>query len=221
MDFLNTSNVKGRVRAHNVQKKCNVAPADAAQSVMLSDLARDPQNDPCSQFSNELWLPRGDFKSNEILYQWAEIASKLFTVGSSNYRIGGMYLEFENGTTPGSVTAPSFDRTRTVQYYDDLSGSASRDYLRVPLTASQILSEGTGLTNNQILFFARSSGTSGVHGKSFSTGSVVFGASLVAFVDDNDATQDLIFSSFYFDTADQQDKLATSQVGIEWELTLQ
>ena len=70
MDFLNTSNVKGRVRAHNVQLKCEDAASPVAacsQGVMLSELAKDPQNDPCSQFSNELWLPRGDFKSNYIL----------------------------------------------------------------------------------------------------------------------------------------------------------
>ena len=43
----------------------------------------------------------------------------------------------------------------------------------------------------------------------------------MAFIDATDATQDLLFSSFYFDVADQQQKLNTSQVGIEWELTLQ
>jgi hypothetical protein len=39
-------------------------------------------------------------------------------------------------------------------------------------------------------------------------------------VDPTDATQDKLFSCFYFDPANQQPKLATSQVGIEWEVTL-
>jgi hypothetical protein len=84
------------------------------------------------------------------------------------------------------------------------------------------LSEGEGLTNNQLVFFARSSGMTGVHGKSFSyaSNSVVFGASLVAFVDATDATQDLLYSSIYFATEDQQQKLATSQIGLEWPITL-
>ena len=62
-----------------------------------------------------------------------------------------------------------------------------------------------------------------MHGNQFSSDddSVIFGASLVAFVDDTDATQDLLLSSIYFATADQQAKLSTSQIGIEWELTLQ
>ena len=176
------------------------------------------------QGSEELWTPSTDWKSNLVLYQWATITSQLLAVGSSNYRIAGMYLEFENVASPSTtVTPPSFDRTRDITYYDDLVASSTRDYLRVPMTAAPIGSEGTDLSNNQIVFFARSSGTQGVHGKTFSdsVNSKIFGASLVAFVDNNDSTQDLLFSSFYFDTADQQIKLATSQVGIEWELTLQ
>lgn len=176
------------------------------------------------QGGEELWTPSTDWKSNLVLYQWATITSQLLAVGSSNYRIAGMYLEFENVASPSTtVTPPSFDRTRDITYYDDLVASSTRDYLRVPMTASPIGSEGTDLSNNQIVFFARSSGTQGVHGKTFSdsVNSKIFGASLVAFVDNNDSTQDLLFSSFYFDTADQQIKLATSQVGIEWELTLQ
>jgi hypothetical protein len=173
---------------------------------------------------DELWTPATDWKSNLVLYQWATITSQLLAVGSSNYRIAGMYLEFENVASPGdTVSPPTFDRTRDITYYDDLAGSSNRDYLRVPLTASPIGTEGSGFSNNQIVFFARSSGSTGVHGKTFSdsVNSKIFGASLAAFVDSNDATQDLLFSSFYFDTADQQLKLATSQVGIEWELTLQ
>jgi len=176
------------------------------------------------QGKEELWTPSTDWKSNLVLYQWATITSQLLAVGSSNYRIAGMYLEFENVASPSTtVTPPSFDRTRDITYYDDLVASSTRDYLRVPMTASPIGSQGTDLSNNQTVFFARSSGTQGVHGKTFSdsVNSKIFGASLVAFVNNNDSTQDLLFSSFYFNTADQQIKLATSQVGIEWELTLQ
>jgi hypothetical protein len=192
MDFLGLNNLQGRVRAHQV--------------------------------TNDIWTPSTELKKNLVLYQWAEITSKLLTLGDARYRIGGMYLEFENVASPGDpVSPPIFNRTRNVQYYDDLVGNATRDYLRVPLIASQVLSTGSGLVNNQIVFFARSSGVTGVHGKSFSyaANSVIYGASLVAFIDATDATQDLLFSSFYFDVPDQQQKLATSQIGIEWELTLE
>ena len=174
--------------------------------------------------TDDNWTAITEYKNNLVLYQWAEIASKLLTIGDGRFRIGGLYLEFENTASPGDpVALPSFDRTRTVDYYNNLSGSAVKDYLRVPLTASPVASAGTGLTNNQITFFARSGGVAGVHGKPFSyaANSVIIGASLVAFVDTTDATRDLLFSSFYFAAEDQQQKLATSQVGIEWVLTLQ
>lgn len=192
MDSIGLNKLQGRVRAHRVE--------------------------------NELWTPTTELKKNLVLYQWAEIVSKLLTLGDTRYRIGGMYLEFQNVASPGDpVSPPTFNRTRTVQYYDDLAGNSNTDYLRVPLIGSQVLSTGSGLTNNDIVFFARSSGVTGVHGKPFSyaANSVIYGASLVAFVDATDATQDLLFSSFYFDVSDQQQKLATSQVGIEWDLTLE
>ena len=170
-----------------------------------------------------IWKPVTAFKHNLIVYQWATIVAKLLTSGDSRYRISGMYLEFENTDNPGDpVSPPVFDRTRDVNYYNSLALSSNRDYLRVPVTAAELSSEGNGLINNKMSYFARSSGSVGVHGKSFSAAanSVVFGGSLVAIVDDTDATQDLIYSSWYYDPADQQQKLPSSQIGIEWETTL-
>ena len=197
MDLIGLSSVQGRVRAHHVWGE---------------------------EDSSLIWTPKTDFSKNLVLNQWATIVTKLLTSGDARYRIGGMYLEFENTGSPGdSVSVPSFDRTRDVSYYDDLAGSANRDYLRIPMTANQLLTEGDDFNDNQIVFFGRSSGTTGVHGKTFSdsVNSTIFGASLVAFVSNNDATQDLLLSSFYFDVADQQQKLSNSQVGIEWQVTFQ
>jgi len=173
----------------------------------------------------QLWVPRTSWVPNDIVYEWGAIVGRLMTEGNIDYRIGGMYLEYENVVAPGdTVAAPSFDRTRDIEYYNNLAGNAVRDYLRVPMTAHTFGSsdEDTFPKGNQPVFFARSQGTAGVHGKAFgfASNSVIFGASLVALVDAADATQDLILSSFYFDADDQQPKLATSQVGLEWELTL-
>jgi len=198
----------GRVRAHRV---VNQKPGDQPYRLYVPE-------------KNELWLPQTEFKKNLVLNQWATIITTLLSTGDARYRLGGFYLEFENTASPGdAVSPPTFDRTRDIEYYDDLAGSANRDYLRVPMTAIQQKSEGDGFTNNQLVMFARSSGTQGVHGKTFSdsVNSKIFAASLVAFVDNNDATQDLLLSSFNFETADQQQKLSTSQVGVEWELTFQ
>lgn len=170
------------------------------------------------------WQSCSRLQPNLVLFQWAKITTKLLTSGLANYRIGGMYLEFENVASPGdTVTPPAFNRTRDINYYNNLSASATKDYLRVPMTATQVLSEGEGLTDNLIIFFARSSGVVGVHGKAFSDAynSTIYGISLVAFPDVNDVTQDLLFSSHYFDSTEQKQKESNSQIGIEWQLVLQ
>ena len=171
------------------------------------------------------WTPSTAWKKNLVLYQWAAIAGRLLNGAGVKYSIGGMYLEFDNS---GSAVdpPPTFDRARTISYYNNMNTENSdRDYLRVPLSSTQLLSSDSSLypDGNQCIFFSRSQGLTGVHGNQFSSddNSVIFGASLVAFVDDTDATQDLLLSSIYFATSDQQAKLSTSQVGIEWELTLQ
>ena len=202
MEFISSDQLKGRVRSYE-------APSDDIST----------------------WTPITDWDSNLVVYEWGTIVGHLLNGSGMNYSIGGMYLEYENvGNAGDVVVAPTFDRTRSVSYYNNLSSSAIRDYLRVPLTATQLLSSDSTLfpDGNQCVFFARSAGTSGVHGREFSDEtdpdgdiSKMFGASLVAFVDDTDATQDLILSSFYFANASQQVKLPTSQIGIEWELTLQ
>jgi hypothetical protein len=105
-----------------------------------------------------LWAPATQFKHNLVVYQWATIVAKLLATGDSRYRIGGMYLEFENTDNPGdTVSPPVFDRTRDISYYNSLSLSSNRDYLRVPITAATTSSTGSGLTDNQLTFFARSS----------------------------------------------------------------
>lgn len=170
-----------------------------------------------------LWTPLTEWNNNLVLYEWSTIAGHLFNGSGVNYSIGGMYLEFENNA--GTVTAPTFDRSRTISYYNNLAGSSVRDYLRVAMTSTQLLTTDSSLWpgGNQCVFFTRSSGTSGVHGRDFSNGddSKIFGASLVAYVAGDDATQDLLLSSMYFDVSDQQVKLSTSQIGIEWELKLE
>jgi len=50
--------------------------------------------------------------------------------------------------------------------------------------------------------------------------SKVFGAALVAILDEADATRDLVFSRFYLSTSLQQLKLASSQIGLEWKIQL-
>lgn len=172
-----------------------------------------------------LWVPATDWSANLVLYEWAALAARAL-LSSGNYRINGMYLEFKNVAGPGDpVAVPVFDRTRSRDYYDDLADSPDADYLRVPLHASLVESSDESLypQGNRMILSARSQGIAGVHGKPYShaNNSVVYGMALVGMVHTTDATQDLIFSASYWQVAEQQPKLATSQVGVEWELTLE
>jgi len=173
---------------------------------------------------NGLTVPTSPVVDNAILYEWSAILSQLLLPGDARYRISGMYLEYRN--LPGGeltpVTPPTFDRTRTIDYYAGLGDSADRDYLRVPLTSFLLSSSAEGRTNDLLTIFATSSGSTGVHGKPFSSvqASRVYGASLVAIPDPGDRTKDLLFSSVYLSGSAQPVKIQNSQIGLKWDLTL-
>jgi hypothetical protein len=141
--------------------------------------------------------------------------------GNLDYRVNGLYIEFENNA--GTVSVPSFDRDDGVSYYQGLGGG--RDFIRVPITAVTIDSSDDTLFpgGNVATFFGQTQGSVGTQGVTFSNAanSKVFGAALVAMPVAADYTQDRVFSRFYFDTADQIAKLTSNQVGIEWAVTLQ
>lgn len=170
--------------------------------------------------------PVTDWVPNETLFGWAGVVGKLLTEGNVNFKIGGMYLEYENVADPGDpVSIPTFDRSGGLSYYQSLLSSPTRDFLRVNLTAATLTS--TDLVKfpdgNLMTFFAQSQGVVGVHGKAFSdsVNSKVFGGALVAFPDVADADQDIVHNRFYLPVAGQQVKLPTSQIGLEWDIELQ
>lgn len=175
---------------------------------------------------NGIWVPHTKWQQNDILFDWASIVGNLLRNAPNlkPYFIGGMYIEFENnGGAPVSI--PTFDRSGGIGYYNDLLTSPNRDYLRVPLTAHTFDSTDEDLFpgGNALVFFARTEGIEGVHGKPFSdaVSSRVYGGALVSFPDFADPTQDLVFSRTYFDDTDEQlIKLAGSQLGLEWPITL-
>jgi hypothetical protein len=169
-----------------------------------------------------LWVPEGTWEDNLTLYDWAEIYGQLMRgePDGRQYRIGGMYIEFENNGG-AAVSPPSFDRSGGKSYYDSLSSSGTRDYLRVPMTGSTIADDGNG---KKITFFAQTAGVTGVHGKTFSdtVSSRVYAAALVAFPEgEDDSSLDIVHSRFNYDTAaNQLIKQAGSQITVTWPLTL-
>jgi len=171
-------------------------------------------------------------KPNQIQYSWGFVAAQCIGKGDRNYRISSMYVEFENVASPGdAVTIPTFGRDEGQAYYSDLMLSPNRDFLRVPLIVDPTIGieEGfedyfmAGVDGNKLTFFTQTQGTVGYHGKTFSdsVNSKIFGVALVATPVHGDPSQDVVFARTYFDTGDQTLKLASSQVGITWDVSFE
>lgn len=161
-------------------------------------------------------------EENQIQWSWGEIACNLFGDGNKDYKISGMYIEFEN--TALIPSTPSYTRSEGVEYYENLSASLTKDFLRVPLLSPPIKSLAATYSNinyNQLTFLAQTAGTQGVHGKTFSdsVSSKVYGLALVATPVWGDRTQDLIFARKYYTTSNQVAKQAGSQIGVNWTET--
>lgn len=169
--------------------------------------------------------PKPAFKPNLLLYDWGTIISQLLrnNPDGKSRHISTMYLEFENNGG-ALVSTPTPARDEGKSYYDSLSGSGTRDYLRVPIVATQLEASDETLfpAGNQPTFFAQAQGTTGVHGKAFSAAqqSRVYGAALVATPDSSDDSQDLVFARIYYTTsAEQLIKSASVQIGVDWRVT--
>lgn len=166
----------------------------------------------------------GNKEQNLVCYDWGAAAAALFrgVQDGKSYKIGGMYLEFDNSGSAVDPT-PSFTRDSTPDYYRNLTGTA--DFLRVPLIASSGSSTSESFSADNIAtFYAQSTGTTGERTTSPLTfsdanNSRVYGAALVVFRDEEDITQDLIVSRIYFDTDNQVEKPASGQVGVTWTLS--
>ena len=175
------------------------------------------------------WTP-GRPTRNQTMYGWGFAAAQSLGYGKTNYRINGMYLEFENVADPeDAVTPPDFTPDAGIEYYQALSGSGTRDYMRVPLVSSPVLSihpgyeDGyeAGVTGNKLTVYAQSAGSTGVHGKTFSNGvnSKLFGAALIVAPDWGDATQDIICNRAYVASDEQLVKPTMLQLSASWELS--
>ena len=168
--------------------------------------------------------------SSLMLYDAATVISQLLrgAPDGKDYRIANMYVEFENNGG-AAVTPPALvDRSEGLEYYNGLSVSLTRDYLRVPIVRTSLES------SNPTLYPAGNAGyydvhlvggpsVVGVHGKVFQAGnqSRVYGGALVASPEPDDPAADLVVYRFYYDTAAQQLILpASAGIAVEASLTI-
>ena len=168
------------------------------------------------------------FRPNQIQDAWGYAAAMALGYGGTAYTIRYMYIEYENVTSPeDAVAIPSFGTDEGVDYYELLSESATRDYLRVPMVTEPVLGIASGYEDlfahgggNKLTFFAQCAGSAGVHGKAYSNAanSKVFGVGLVAAPDSTDHSRDIVVARNYFEASEQVVKDVSSHVGVTWEL---
>jgi hypothetical protein len=173
-------------------------------------------------------------KSNLWTYQWGVVAARCIGLGNKgdnlDYRLRYIYFEFENVASPGDpVTAPTPTRDEGIDYYNDLSASLVRDYLRVPVYVRPELAISAGYEayipedeGNQLVFHGSSTGlATGRHGRTFSAGanSTLFGIAMAAAPVPADPTRDIVYARSYYDTDKQILKLASSEISADYILT--
>jgi len=183
-----------------------------------------------------LWLlePDGSItpvvrQPNQIQYDWGFVVAQLVGFGQLEYRPSTIFLEYENVDNPAtSVTPPTFDRDEGIGYYDDLSLSSAKDYIRVPLNSAPALGVAAGFedyfvaagTGNKLTYMGITTGSVGVHGRPFANAnnSKIYGAALVVTPDENDHSKDLILARTYYTTENQIVKDAVRQFVPTWEV---
>lgn len=174
---------------------------------------------------------------NQIQHTWGCLAAKALGLRPDglgpSYNISAVYFEYENVLTPETtvVEPQSFSKTLNIDYYNTISVTPNRDYLRVPIIVAPQFSTASGYagllpTNqqfNQLTFFAQTTGTSGMSGRSFGANvggraSKIYAAALVAAPDLDDPTKDVVFSRTVFSADNQVIKDASAQIGITWSV---
>lgn len=172
----------------------------------------------------------GHTVQNQIQYGWGAAAAKLLATGDVAYKISTMYVEFENvDNAEDVITPPTYSRSEGREYYENLALLPDRDFLRVPLLLPAAVAVEAGYEDympanegNLLTFYTQSQGIAGYHGRTFShnVNSKIFGAALVVTPDMADPTADIIVARTYLNSANQVLKVAASQVGLTWQLSL-
>lgn len=185
----------------------------------------------------QLWHALGDVRQslanthNQALAWWGYAAAKALGDGGMEYRIRKVYLEFMNVASSGDLvplpTVDPMDPAHGADYYAGLAASPSRDYLRVNLLTTPMISAESGFETyfpagqgNLLSLYTQAADSVGQHGKPFnaSSRSKVYGTALVVSPVDNDPTQDIVVARAYFTGSEQQLKVTGLQLGVSWEV---
>lgn len=167
---------------------------------------------------------------NQLQFSFAEVLCRVLGQRDTAYLLNAAYIEFANVAAPeDAVAVPSYTGNDGLDYYLGLSSSPDRDYLRVSLDQPAALAlapgyEDRGAVYNRMTFDFRTSGSIGVHGKTFSdlVNSKVYGIAMASAPVWGDKTQDVLFSRLYYDASQQALKAAGKQLALryrhDWKL---
>jgi hypothetical protein len=171
---------------------------------------------------------------NQIQFSWGFVAAQQLgrrrSAERPDYAISALYIEYENQDDPEEpvAVASSFVRSLGVEYYNAMSDSADRDFLRVPIIIEPAITVSSGYEanlpvnqqGNQLTFFVQTAGAFGANGLPFShtVNSKVFAAALVAAPVFSDRTKDVVFARTVLNVDNQITKEASAQIGITWDI---
>lgn len=177
----------------------------------------------------KIWQELTDWQENACTREAGVITAKALLLQDPAYVLNTMYIEFENLANGGdSITVSGIDKSIGLSYYTDLSGSGTKDYLRVALNGLPHMTVASGYDSdlraghyNQGRVYGQTAGTEGVHGKSFSSGanSKVYGIALVSAPVWGDPTKDIVYSRAYYSAGSQVLKAASKEIGVAYDIT--
>ncbi len=179
-------------------------------------------------YDNErgLFLPNDwRWNKNVLVSQAGSIIANLLAGApdGKSYKIGGMYMEFENNGG-AAVSVPDEEDINREEGFDYLNGlTGGRDYLRVPALAISLSNTDEDIypTSNKTTVYSQTQGTQGINGEDFNyvEQSRVYGLWLVAFRQFDDPSQDLFLARTYLPVDKQLIKTVDSQISATWEHT--
>lgn len=173
-------------------------------------------------------------KYNQLQYDWAAIAGKCIAVGDLDYRLSGMYLEYQNVAAPENpATLPDTSRSTTQAYYAGLASVPNRDFLRLPFATvpatsrdGAFVSHFASQTNLGNVYTCQviTTGVAGYHGTPFATAGVnskIAGLALVAMPLPSSQAADLLFARLPLSAPEQILFSAGAQKLVRWHIAFQ
>lgn len=173
------------------------------------------------------WRQAGPPVPNLYMFEGPSIIGELLRGAPDGkpYKLAAMYIEYQNGATNPVSPPENTDRSAGISYYESLLNHATRNYLRVPMTA--VILDSTDMQvyphGNRVTCFAQTDVSAPIYSDpnrvfSDAHSSRVIGGALVSTPNFADSTQDRVFARFYFPESEQLLKLIGSQVGLKWPI---